>query len=95
MNIEAYAKESVQSGFQKEFDEGRIDWQVVDFDEAANAHFDKDYELGGIPSVVLVKIESGSQIKRKNLTEVWEHVTGGDKAKFLDYIQRELRDFMR
>jgi hypothetical protein len=94
-NIEACAKESVQDGFKKELDEGRIEWQVIDFDESANAHYDKEFELGGIPSVVLVKIKGGSQIKAKNLTDVWLHVTNGDKAKFLDYVQTELRYFIQ
>jgi hypothetical protein len=30
----------------------------------------------------------------KNLTGVWEHVTGGDKAKFVEYVQKELRDLI-
>jgi hypothetical protein len=92
-NIEAYAKEAVQAGFGERLAEGSMAWHVVNFDVPANAHFDKDYELGGIPSVVLVKFKNGSQIDWKNLTDVWEHVTSGDKAKFLDYVRKELQDF--
>ncbi|MCC6126861.1 MAG: hypothetical protein IT426_18000 [Pirellulales bacterium] len=93
-NIEAYAKEAVQTGFGERLADGSMAWKVVNFDLPANAHFDKDYELGGIPSVVLVKYRDGARIEWKNLTDVWEHVAGGDKAKFLDYVQKELRDFM-
>jgi hypothetical protein len=94
-NIEAYAKESVQNGFAKELAEGRIEWQVVDFDVSSNSHFDKDYELSGIPGVVFVKSKGSSQVKYTKLDKVWELVIDGDKAKFLDYVQNELRDFLK
>jgi cytochrome c-type biogenesis protein len=93
--IEAYAKEALQSGFAKQLAQGTIEWRVVDFDEPANRHFDKDFELGGHPSVVLVKMEGGKSLSCVLLTGVWGYSTPDAKPEFIEYVQRELRDFLR
>jgi hypothetical protein len=93
--IEAYAHEAVQSGFKEQLSDGRVEWKVVNFDEPANKHFDADFELGEVPSVVLVQCENNAPKRWKNLTEVWKLVVGDNKAEFVEYVQKELREFTR
>jgi len=90
-SIEAYAHEAVQSGFADQLTAGTLEWQVVNFDEPANEHFQKDYELAA-PSVVLVRFRGGKQTDWKNLPEVWELV--GDKKAFVEFVTKSVREFL-
>ncbi|MDZ7620088.1 MAG: nitrophenyl compound nitroreductase subunit ArsF family protein [Patescibacteria group bacterium] len=88
--IEAYAKEAVESGFAEELRDGRVAWQVINYEEPGNERFAIDYEVVA-PTVVLAKFEGGRQVDWKGLHEVWEHV--GDKDAFLNFVQSNLRQF--
>lgn len=90
-SIEAYAQEAVQGGFADQLKAGSLEWKVVNFDEPANEHFQKDYELAA-PSVVLVRFQEGKQADWKNLPEVWELV--GDKKAFLEFVTKSVREFL-
>ena len=89
--IEAYAQEAVQAGFPDELKSRKIEWQVINYDSPGNRHYATDYQVVA-PNVVLVKFEGGKQVSWKGLPEVWEHV--GDKAAFLDFVQKSLREFL-
>jgi hypothetical protein len=91
--IEAYAHKALQSGFKAQLDDGRIEWKVVNFEEPENKHFDADFELGEIPSVVLVQYQNNAVARSKNLTEVWRLVMGNNETEFIEYVQKELREF--
>jgi len=89
--IEAYAKEAVETGFTDELQDGRIHWQVVNYESPGNEHFATDYEVVA-PNVVLVKFKDGKQVDWKGLPEVWEYT--GDRVAFLSFVQTSLRDFI-
>jgi len=89
--IEAYAEEAVESGFADELKNGKITWQVVNYESPGNEHFATDYEVVA-PNVVLVMFKDGKQVKWKGLPEVWEHV--GDKAAYFAFVQTSLREFL-
>ena len=89
--IEAYAKESVQSGFADELAKGQIVWQVVNYESPGNEHYATDYETVA-PNVVLVKFQNGKQVAWKGLPEVWQYT--GDKIGFVNFVQSSLRDFI-
>ena len=91
-NIEACAREAVQSGFRGQLTDGQIEWRVVNFERPENEHFATDYELI-TPTVVLVEFSGGSRTKWKDLHRVWQ--LEGDKEAFVEYVQRETRDFMK
>ncbi len=90
--IEAYAKESVDTGFPKALEDGRLEWRVVNIEETDNEHFVKDFELS-TRSVVLEEIANGKRKRWKNLDRVWELIRG-DKDTFLKYIQDETKAFL-
>ena len=88
--IEAYAAEAVRAAFGAELASGRLVWQPLNVDEAANQHFIKDYQLYTRSLVVV----DGSNPKRfKNLAKVWELVR--DKPAFVKYVQDEVRAFRK
>ena len=89
--IEAYAQDAVQGGFVDELKDGKIQWQVINYESPGNEHYATDYEVVA-PNVVLVTFKDGKQTKWKGLPEVWEHV--GDKAAFTSFVQNSLRAFL-
>lgn len=90
-NIEAYAHEALTRGFAAQVEQGRIEWNVVDFEEAENEHFAGEYDLIA-SSVVLVEIRDGVRSKWRNLEEVWDLVD--DKPAFVSYVQKEIVAFL-
>lgn len=92
LNIEAYAREAVESGFADQLKAKQIFWQVINYETPGNEHYATDYELVA-PNVVLAMFKDGKQVKWKGLPEVWEHV--GDKPIFVNFVQTSLRDFIQ
>jgi hypothetical protein len=92
--VEAYAFEAVKSGFAEHLADGRIEWKVVNFEEPENRHFDADFELGNIPSVILLKPGNDARKRWKNLTDVWPLAVAKKKTLFIHYVQDEIRRFM-
>lgn len=89
--LEAYSQEAITTGFATEIENGLIEWRVVNFDEKENEHFATDYELFS-QSVILSRVDNGTQIEWKNLDKIWTLV--GDKDKFLAYVRDETKAFM-
>lgn len=90
--IETYAHEAVVNAFAEHLKNQQIHWQVINYETPGNEHYAQDYELVA-PNVVLVMFKDGKQMKWKGLPEVWEHV--GDKAIFVDFVQKSLSEFMQ
>lgn len=87
LTLEAYSKEAVETGFPNELTGGRVEWQVVNFDEPWNEHFLTDFNIG-FQSLVLVEIKDGRQVDYKNLEKIWDLV--GNKPAYLKYVQDEI-----
>ncbi len=87
-NIEAYTKETIQSGFVEELADGTLELRIVNVDEPANEHFVSDFQLTA-KSVVLVNEQNGEQAGWKNLEKIWDLVS--DKESFVTYIRDETR----
>ena len=89
--IESFADEAIRSGFASEIEDGKLEWVVVNLDEAANQHFVSDYKLY-TKSLVVVDSTDGLQTRWKNLEKIWELVM--QKEKFYDYVQDEVRSYL-
>ncbi len=89
--IEAYAKEAVETGFARELQSGQVTWQVVNYDQPGNRHYQTEYEVVA-PTVVLAKWHGGKQVEWRNLNEVWEYVN--DKPAFLAFVQKHLGELL-
>ena len=93
-NYEAYSKEIIENEFAKPLAQGLLYWQVVDFDKPANKHFDEDYQLGGAATLVLVRMEGGTETESKVLRDGLMLVAMGEKDKLTEYVQTELGAFL-
>jgi hypothetical protein len=93
-NYEPYTKELIQDKFGKLLQEGRLEWRVVNIDQPQGKHFDTDYQLGGIPTLVLVKVQGNKEVKWTKLEDGLMLVAMGDKAAFVQYAENGLRAFL-
>jgi hypothetical protein len=88
--FEDYTREAITARYPDELKNGTLMWRVVNVDEPANQHYVRDYSLS-TKSIVLVDVSHGREIRRKNLSRIWDLV--GDKAAFISYVQSEIDDF--
>jgi len=91
LEIEARAKQAVESQFANELANGTVEWRAVNVEEAGNEHFVKDFDLTA-QSLVLVRVSEGRPAEWKNLKLVWDYL--GDYAQFREYVQEETSAFL-
>lgn len=89
--IEQYTKEALEKFFSDEIASGKLDFQMINIDEAQNKHYIQDYKLY-TKSVVLSKVSSGKEVEFKNLEKVWHLL--GNRDKFYQYIKDETNNFI-
>ena len=92
LKIEQQAREVIERRFKPELDAQRLVFKPVNYDPPENAHFLLDYKLP-CPSLVLVRQKVGKDEKWVLLNETWQLVE--DPAKFNNYVETEVRNFLR
>ena len=88
--IEAWSREAVESAFAAQLADGRIEWEVINFDEPQHRHFAAQYQLVA-PVLVLVEMHQATPVRHVYAGEVWSLTA--DKPAFLRYVQGEVRQF--
>lgn len=89
--LEAYSHEAIETGFADRLNDSTLVWRVINFEQADNEHFAKDYELYS-QAVILSRVVDGKEVGWVNLDQIWTLV--GDKEKFVAYIQAETDRFL-
>jgi hypothetical protein len=87
LKMEQYAKEAIEEKYPSELENGRFRWEAVNYDEPANEHFRKEFEL---VASTLVVVSNGPSDKRtwRKLERTWDIV--GDEAAFKRYVVDEV-----
>ncbi len=91
LTLEAYSGEAVKALFPAELASGRVEWQVVNFDEPWNEHFLEDYNLA-FQSLVLVEFRNGMEYQFLNLDKIWDLVD--DKQSYFEYVQSSIESLL-
>jgi hypothetical protein len=91
-NVEAFAREAVESRFADQLKAGKIVWQAINYETPGNEHYVTDYEIVA-PNLVLVMFKDGKQAKWIGLKEVVDEA--GDKAVFMDLLHKRLGEFLQ
>lgn len=92
MQFEDWAKSAADS-FPEELADGRLQWQLINFDLPENKHYIEDYGLAD-KSLVLVREEDGKPVRWKNIEEFWGF--GEDqKAEFIHLVQGRIADYLK
>jgi len=89
--LETYAKEALDTYFADKLASKDIVWKVVNVDKPENHHFIQDYKLI-TKSVVISETVNGSEIRWKNLEQIWQLVR--DKESYLNYIRESVSAFL-
>ncbi len=90
--IEAWTRESVESGFEKEIQEGTVAFRIVDGDLPANKHYIDDYQMA-FKTVVIEKLQGNKVKDWKRLDEVWQLIRQ-DKASFDSFLRANVRSML-
>jgi len=90
--LEAYSRETVESGFAKEIEQGRVVFRHVNVQEPENEHFIKDYRLY-TKSLIVSLIKDGKQVRWKNLPDIWKLVR--NRERFEQYVKGEIEFFLK
>jgi hypothetical protein len=91
MNMEAFAKEAVETGFVNELKQGAVEWHSYDTGKKEYEHYWSDFKLE-TKSLVMVDVQDGKPVHWKNCEKIWDLV--GDKPDFLKYVQDEVRAYL-
>lgn len=92
LQFEDWAKTATEK-FPKELADGRLQWQLINFDQPENKHYIKDYGLAD-KSLVLVREEDGKTVRWKNVEEFWDF--GEDqKQEFVNFVQGQIESFLK
>lgn len=77
----------VEKDFADDLQNGRMTWQVINYDEPAHRHYVQDYGLVS-STVVVVRREHGRDATWRRLDAVWDHVF--DAPAMDNYLRREI-----
>jgi hypothetical protein len=89
--IEKLTREALTQAFQKEMDQGRLEWRVINIDDKENRHFIKDYQLY-TRTVIVSEIHEEKEVRWKNLEEVWKWLK--HNTLFKKYIIDEVKVYL-
>ena len=89
--IEAYTKGVIEADYADQLADGRMAWRMVNLDEPANKHFEKEFDLK-FGTVVLAGTVDGTVEEFWKLDKVWKLTE--DKAAFEAFVRDEIRAFL-
>jgi len=89
--MEALADKTIKERFAAELASGKLEWKVINVDQADNRHFTQDYNLY-TKSLIISAIKDGAQVKWKNCEKTWEHVR--NPPEYEDYVTDEIKAYM-
>jgi len=92
INMEKYALQALQQGFEKEMTNGELEWKPVNFDKPESKHFKKDYNLY-TKAIIISAYNEGKEIRWKNCDKIWDLVN--DPKQYIQYVQNEIQSFLK
>jgi len=91
LKMERYAREAIEENFDGDVQSGRVQWHALNYDEPANEHFVKRYELF---ASALVLVSGQADVQRwQKLERIWDLV--GDEPAFKAYVIDQVTSMLR
>jgi hypothetical protein len=91
LNMEAYSKEAVETGFAQEIKAGKVEWHAYDVDKEPYKHFWTDFKMD-TKELIMLDMVDGKQVRWKNCDKIWD--LANVKPDFLTYVQNEVRAYL-
>lgn len=92
LKMGGYSEEAVKGGFAKQIKDGTVEFHYIDFQDKKNEALTKGYKIEG-PTLIVARVAGNKVSEYKNLTEIWTKVR--DKAAFIDYVQSNVKKYMK
>jgi len=89
--VELCVRETIAQAFPAQLEQGRLQWQTVDYQASENQHFRVDYNLTA-PCLVLVRLQGGRPVEWRSVPEVWE--SADDRAVLEQVVRRNVQEFL-
>ncbi len=91
--IEKLTHEVLKQSFEKELQDGRLKWLVVNYEHPNNSFIIEEYDIGK-PCIVVVDGRSGKNRAWKNhQLKVWELLD--EEPAFKDYMRGEIQEALK
>jgi len=92
VGMEGMTADVLKTDFPAQLKDRTIDWRVVNYDAEANEHFIEDFQLVG-PSLVLVELAGGRQVRYRNLDKIWQ--LAHEEDEFKQYVRAQITAFLK
>lgn len=92
LKIESLISDAMKEKFKSQIAEGKVVFEIVNFSEKNNQHFEKDYDLYN-QTLVVSQVKNGKETKWKAAEKIWQ--LHGNKSKFISYVDKEVKDYLK
>jgi hypothetical protein len=89
--IEQYSREAIEKYFAAQLKNGKLVFNVINYELPENTHFVEDYQLY-TRSLIIAEFKGSTQLRWKNLTGVWNYLD--DREAFYDYVKSEIHGYL-
>lgn len=90
--LEEYARETVETAFAGDLEQGKVVFRAINLDDSKNQHFIKDYKLY-TKSLIVSEWKDGKEVRWKNLPDIWKLVR--DREQCEQYVRSEIEDYAK
>jgi hypothetical protein len=92
LGIQKSIGEAIDDSFKKELEAGMLEFEEVNFEEAANKHFIEVFQLTF--STMIVAAQAGDEtIEWENARKVWDHAHNPSELK--NYVKSTIRKYLK
>ena len=88
--IEWFARELIETEFEQELADGRLDIRTVDY--MRNSDFARKYNISS-STLVVARIEKGIEREYQRLDEVWAKVR--NREEYFDYVRAAIQESLK
>lgn len=92
LTIEEFTTDAIKQYFNKEIDEGKIIFQVINIDKKKNQEFIDKYKLYN-QALVMARYVNNKEVEWKDCPKIWETVSNRDK--FFSYVKNEVNKYLK
>ncbi len=92
LRMGSYTEEAVNAGFASQLKAGKVAFYFIDFQDAQNAELTQGYGVTG-PTLIVARIAGNKVAEYQNLQEIW--TKSRDKAAFVEYVQSNIRQYLK
>lgn len=91
LGIQANIEETINEKFTEETTAGKLSYEEINFEEAANKHFVDEYQLSFSTMIVAAQAD-GKTVRWESAEDVWDHARDAPALKA--YVEKVIRKYL-